>query len=198
MLKTSSLLLGLVSVIAPTTTGKPLIAVAPVGDVAAAQLAPLLPILRETFGAEVMIVPAVPLPAGAYDERRRQHHSTVLLDALARARRPDWVRLLGIADVDLFVPELNFVFGEGDPNRGLAVFSLNRLRGTGTAKEAGLFARRAATEAVHELGHSYGLAHCDDRGCVMWFSNSLAETDRKGPRFCAAHASELRRRMASP
>jgi archaemetzincin len=98
--------------------------------------------------------------------------------------------------VDLFVPELNFVFGQGDPNRGVAVFSLNRLRGTGTAKDAELFARRAATEAVHELGHSYGLAHCEDGGCVMWFSNSLAETDRKGPRFCAAHASELRLRMA--
>lgn len=198
MLKTFTLLLGLVSVIALRTSGRPVIAVAPVGDVAAVQLAPLLPILRDTFGTEAVIAPAVPLPAAAYDERRRQHHSTVLLDALARVRRPEWDRLLGVADVDLFVPELNFVFGEGDPNRGVAVFSLNRLRATGTAKEAELFARRAATEAVHELGHSYGLAHCDDRGCVMWFSNSLAETDRKGPRFCAAHASELRRRMASP
>ena len=198
MLKTFTLLLGLVSVIALRTSGRPVIAVAPVGDVAAAQLAPLLPILRDTFGAEAVIAPAVPLPAAAYDERRRQHHSTVLLDALARVRRPEWDRLLGVADVDLFVPELNFVFGEGDPNRGVAVFSLNRLRATGTAKEAELFTRRAATEAVHELGHSYGLAHCDDRGCVMWFSNSLAETDRKGPRFCPAHAAELRRLMARP
>ena len=161
-------------------------------------LSPLLPVLRETFGAEVVIAPAVPLLAAAYDERRRQHHSTALLDALARARRPEWDRLLGVADVDLFVPELNFVFGEGDPSRGVAVFSLSRLRGTGTAKEAELFARRAATEAVHELGHAYGLTHCQRPRCVMWFSNSLAETDRKGAQFCRTHAAELRRRMQEP
>jgi len=74
---------------------------------------------------------------------------------------------------------------------------VHRLRAEGNGAGE-LFARRAATEAVHELGHSYGLAHCDDRGCVMWFSNSLAETDRKGPRFCPAHAAELRRLMARP
>ena len=174
------------------------IAVAPFGDVAAEELSPLFPVLRETFGAEVVAAPAVPLPPAAYDARRRQHLSTALLDALARARRPAWDRLLGVADVDLFVPQLNFVFGEGDPSRGVAVFSLHRLRAEGNGPGAGRFARRAATEAVHELGHSYGLGHCQDPHCVMWFSNTLGETDRKGTRFCAAHEAELRRLMARP
>jgi archaemetzincin len=176
--------------------GKRVIAVAPVADAPAEAVSLLLPVLRETFGAEVVIAPAVPLPSTAYDRRRRQHLSTALLDALAQARRPGWDRLLGVADVDLFVPELNFVFGEGDPHRGVAVFSLQRLRAEGEG--SGLFARRAATEAIHELGHSYGLGHCGDAHCVMWFSNSLAETDRKGPRFCSAHAAELRRLTARP
>jgi archaemetzincin len=176
--------------------GKRVIAVAPVGDAPAEAVSLLLPVLRETFGAEVMMAPAVPLPSTAYDRRRRQHLSTALLDALAQARRPSWDRLLGVADVDLFVPELNFVFGEGDPHRGVAVFSLQRLRAQG--EESGLFARRASTEAIHELGHSYGLAHCGDIHCVMWFSNSLAETDRKGTRFCPTHAAELRRLTARP
>ena len=174
-----------------------MIAVAPVGDTPAEEVSRLLPVLRETFGAEVVIVPAVPLPADAYDPRRRQHLSSTLLDTLARARRPGWDRMLGVADVDLYVPQLNFVFGEGDPNRGVAVFSLHRLRAQGDGASE-LFGRRAATEAVHELGHSYGLGHCDDRHCVMWFSNSLAETDRKGTRFCPAHEAERRRLMARP
>jgi archaemetzincin len=176
--------------------GQRVIAVAPVGDAPPETVSLLLPVLRETFGAEVVIGPAVPLPSTAYDRRRRQHLSTALLDVLAQARHPGWDRLLGVADVDLFVPELNFVFGEGDPHRGVAVFSLQRLRAEGGAP--GLFARRAATEAIHELGHSYGLGHCGDAHCVMWFSNSLAETDRKGTRFCSAHAAELRRLMARP
>lgn len=192
-----SLLLLAAALAAVASPGGRVIAVAPVGDAPAEDVSRLLPVLRETFGTEAVIVPAVRLPADAYDPRRRQHLSTALLDTLARARRPGWDRLLGVADVDLFVPELNFVFGEGDPNRGVAVFSLRRLRGQVDAA-GDLFARRAATEAVHELGHSYGLGHCDDRHCVMWFSNSLAETDRKGSRFCAAHAAELRRLMARP
>ena len=176
--------------------GERVIAVAPVGDAPPDAVLLLVPMLRETFGAEVVIAPAVPLPSTAYDQHRRQHLSTAMLDALARARRPGWDRLLGVADVDLFVPELNFVFGEGDPNRGVAVFSLQRLRAEGEASGRELLARRAATEAIHELGHSYGLGHCGDAHCVMWFSNSLADTDRKGTRFCAAHAVELRRFLA--
>jgi archaemetzincin len=182
---------------APGTGGR-VIALVPVGDVPAGELSPLLPVLRETFGADVVIAAAVPLPPAAYDARRRQHLSTALLEVLARARRPGWDRLLGVADVDLFVPELNFVFGEGDPDRGVAVFSLRRLRAGGNEAGTELFARRAATEAVHELGHSYGLGHCRDPYCAMWFSNSLAETDRKGTRLCPAHAAELRRLTTKP
>lgn len=168
------------------------------GEASAEAVARLRPVLREAFGTDVVIAPGLPLPATAYDRRRRQHLSTALLDALARARRPEWHRLLGVADVDLFVPELNFVFGEGDADRGVAVFSLQRLRAEANGGSTPLFDRRAATEAIHELGHSYGLRHCQRPRCVMWFSNSLAETDRKGTEFCRAHASELRRRLEGP
>jgi archaemetzincin len=164
------------------------IAVAPVGDAPAEEAAALVPVLRESFGCEVVIAPAVPLPARAWNATRRQYLSTALLDGLARAKRPEWERFLGVADVDLYVPSLNFVFGEGDSTRGVGVLSLVRLHGP-----PGLFRKRAATEAVHELGHTYGLAHCSDPYCVMWFSNTLAETDCKGTRFCKRHAAELAR-----
>jgi archaemetzincin len=170
--------------------GKPVIAIAPVGDAPLPVLAALLPALRETFGCETVAAPVVALPASAYDSRRRQHLSTVMLDALAAARRPEWERLLGVVDVDLYVPDLNFVFGEADSRRGVAVFSLARLRDA----DQTLFEKRARTEAVHELGHAYGLGHCSNPRCVMWFSNTLAESDRKGSRFCVKHASELARR----
>jgi len=171
---------------------KSVIAVAPVGDAPPAAVEALVPALRETFSGEVVRVPAVAMPASAYDPARRQFLSTAILDALASAKRPEWDRLLGVAEADLYVPSLNFVFGEGDSRRGVAVFSLARLRDT----DETLFRKRAATEAIHELGHTWGLTHCSNPRCVMWFSNTLAESDRKGTSFCPEHAAELSRRRA--
>ncbi len=169
------------------------------GDAPEDAAAALGPALREAFGREVALAPRrLPLPPGSLDPRRGQVRSAALLDALAAERRPEWERLLGIADVDLFAPPLNFVFGEADPRRGVAVFSLARLRPAGALGEAALarFRRRAATEAIHELGHTYGLDHCADPGCVMWFSNTLAESDRKDTRFCEPHGRALARALA--
>jgi archaemetzincin len=172
----------------PAPSRRPSIAVALIGNASRASLDALAPILRETFAAEIVAAPAVPLPSSAWDPSRRQYRSTGLLDLLASAKKPEWERLLGIADVDLYVPELNFVFGEADSRRGVAVFSVARLA---TGADQALQLRRNATEAIHELGHTYGLSHCESPTCVMWFSNTLAESDRKGTRFCPAHAREL-------
>jgi predicted Zn-dependent protease len=93
-------------------------------------------------------------------------------------------RALGVIDVDLFVPDLNFVFGLAEGDR--AVIALSRLR-AGALEEAAdprLFRQRVAKEAVHELGHTYGLGHCPNRRCVMAFSNSLHDTDVKSREFC--------------
>jgi archaemetzincin len=151
----------------------------------------LIPILEDAFGLAVVTTDAVPLPSGAYNPDRHQYHSTALLEVLARQKQPEWERLLGITDVDLYTPDLNFVFGEADAARGVAVFSVARLH----TADRDRFVHRAATEAIHEVAHTYGLAHCDNTRCVMWFSNTLQETDRKGTRFCRAHTEALRRAM---
>jgi archaemetzincin len=88
---------------------------------------------------------------------------------------------LGVTDVDLYCEGLNFVFGIAESPGRAAVISTARLRAA--ANEA-LFRERVLKEAMHELGHTLGLGHCDDARCVMYFSNTLADTDRKGSRFC--------------
>jgi archaemetzincin len=151
-------------------------------------------VLASVFDAEIIAVPGIPLPPSAYDRTRGQYHSTPILRQLARVKPYQAERLLGVADVDLYVPELNFVFGEADADRGVAIFSLARLRQRGSDPRArALFLKRAATEAIHELGHTYGLEHCANSRCVMWFSNTLAESDRKELAFCTDHASQLAR-----
>ncbi len=174
---------------------RPIIAVAPVGGALVKDvLLELRLALASAFDAEIIAVQGIPLPSSAYAARRRQYHSTPILQQLARVKPRHAERLLGVADVDLYVPELNFVFGEADVHRGVAVFSLARLHTDGSDQSArALFLKRAATEAIHELGHTYRLDHCANPRCVMWFSNTLAEIDRKGVALCADHASQLAR-----
>jgi archaemetzincin len=151
----------------------------------------LRPFLETAFEASLDVSGTLRLPADAYDLARRQYRSAVLLGLLARQKPTVYERQLGITDVDLYTPDLHFVFGEADAQRGIAVFSLARLH----TPDPDRFVHRAATEAIHELAHTCGLTHCSDRRCVMWFSNTLAETDRKGTGFCPAHTEMLRRAL---
>jgi archaemetzincin len=50
---------------------------------------------------------------------------------------------------------------------------------------------RLVKEAVHELGHTFGLRHCDDWRCVMTSSHSVERLDVKTPEFCEACASQV-------
>jgi archaemetzincin len=129
--------------------------------------------------------------ADAYDARRAQYSAEMIL---AQLSSEDADRVLGIVDLDLYVPELNFVFGLADRAGRRAVIALPRLRQSfyGARDDEALFLARAVKEAVHELGHTCGLGHCLDRRCVMAFSNSLADTDHKGEQFCTRCAARLR------
>jgi len=124
--------------------------------------------------------------AEAYNPERKQYFSSKLLASLKKSEREE--RVVGIADVDLYVPRLNFVFGEADILSGTAIVSLCRLRQEyyGLAPDEALFIERATKEIVHELGHTFGLGHCPNNKCVMHFSNSLADTDLKEANFCSS------------
>ena len=156
-----------------------------VGSLPPAMLGFLQEGLTREMGAVVRMAGNLPLPASC-PEGRSQYPGAPLLAALAAARPPGEEVILGVTGVDLTAPGLNFVFGLADPRGRAALISLARLYPEfyGQPRDPGLFKARAVKEAVHELGHLLGLGHCPDLACVMSFSNSLADTDKKGPGFC--------------
>jgi archaemetzincin len=136
-------------------------------------------------GMRVTIAKSVPVPPEAFKPRRQQYRAD---DFLKVARNQPGDRVLVVTDCDLYAGDLDFALGLADSPGKRAVISLFRLR-TGADKET--FRRRAVKEAVHELGHTFGLPHCANPGCVMRFSNSLADTDRKGSQWCESCEQEL-------
>lgn len=159
----------------------------PVGPVEASYLEFLSLVLPETTGFPFRIS-GRPLPADeSYDPVRRQWNAGKILaeiDALEEGRTCS--RILGVADADLFIPILTFVFGLAHLGAKSAVVSLRRLRPEfyGLPADPELLLSRLEKEAVHELGHTMSLAHCPNFGCVMHYSNVVEEVDLKGAGFC--------------
>lgn len=141
--------------------------------------------LAEFFPWSVQLGQQIGLEEDEFVPSRGQYRAALVLKRL-RKLGPSGDFRLAIAGADLFEAGLNFVFGEADARHDCAIISLNRLSGEypGWPLTQDLFYHRVLTEAVHEIGHLVGLGHCPEPSCVMHFSNSLVDTDRKGPGFC--------------
>jgi len=150
--------------------------------------------VEHTFNRPVEIQPLALSLKYAYEPKRKQYLAPQLLATLRNVRMEPVDRHLGIVDVDLYAPGLNFIFGEADIKSGVAIISLYRLRQEcyGLPQDEGLFRDRVIKEVVHELGHTYHLSHCGDIKCVMHFSNSLADTDMKSDSFCSRCHQKLK------
>jgi archaemetzincin len=127
-------------------------------------------------------------PAHLYDTRRKQWISDKILDWLLRNHNPDSdTKVLAICNFDAYSGDLNFVLGEAHLGGRVAAIYIPRLRQELYVKRSGankLVEQRVIKEAVHELGHAFGLTHCEKSRCVMHFSNSLQDTDFKHYIFC--------------
>lgn len=163
-----------------------MIVLVPIGDVDRATLEDLQQPLEKVFRQRTSIADAVTLPPEAWDPSRYQYLADPILAQLPSLSSRD--RHLGVANVDLYAQGLNFVFGQADVKGKRAVISLSRLRQEfyDLPSDHSVFSKRVLKEAVHELGHTYGIGHCADSSCVMHFSNSLRDTDFKGWQFCPA------------
>ncbi len=142
--------------------------------------------VARAFALGTLRLEALAEPPAAYSPARRQWSSAELLKLLLARVPPGAARLLGVTERDLFVPVLSFVYGQAQLEGPVAVLSLARLRPEfhGLAPDPPALERRAAVEAVHELGHTFGLVHCVDRLCPMSLSIDLPDLDRKTAEPC--------------
>jgi archaemetzincin len=149
-------------------------------------------VLSEEFNSSVSTaLPIREIPLQLFDKKRNQWKSNEILQWLLDKHRPNKAttritKILAICDFDAYSGHLNFVFGEAYVEGSISAIYLPRLRQEfyGLKPDESLFYQRIVKEAIHELGHGFGLNHCKNIKCVMHFSNSLSDTDIKSNHFC--------------
>jgi archaemetzincin len=159
-------------------------------DIESQALEEVVALVSKKLGVDVGLLGRIECRTG-FDPKRRQWRADVMVRQCVEKFSSADRFTLGLTGRDLYVPSLNFVFGLALRREGLAIVSWYRL-GDGS----GTFVTRLAKEIIHEVGHLEGLDHCNNDSCVMWFSNTLPETDRKGLDFCPACARK--RSQGSP
>ncbi|MBM4306277.1 MAG: archaemetzincin family Zn-dependent metalloprotease [Deltaproteobacteria bacterium] len=130
-----------------------------------------------------------PIDASAvYDPIRNQYNSSGLLVQLIKDIPSGTLKILGVTELDLFIPIFTFLFGEAQLNGPGALVSAHRLHNPfyGIPEDEGLFENRLLKESIHELGHAFGLIHCFNLRCVMNTSTYVEEIDQKSSNFCRA------------
>src|SRR3954452_3466969 len=131
--------------------------------------------LANHFGIPCEVLPQSIDPHFSFHGERRQYHSSKLLGELEKFAGPYTWRILGVAGVDLYIPILTFVFGEAQMGGPCSVVSFHRLRQEfyGLPADSEVLRSRLLKEAVHEIGHTINLTHCEDYGCAMAPSHAV-------------------------
>ena len=162
-----------------------------VGQVDPEVLAAIAEGLPKTFPdtTATVITDVLPVPQGAFDKKRSQYNSSLLLNEVrvyAAKKQQDFHRILGVVDADMYAFGLNYVFGEAYTPGATALVSVWRLKPEFYRDQPNqsLYLLRAQKEAVHELGHTLGVKHCPRSLCAMHFSNSIFDTDKKQNLLC--------------
>jgi archaemetzincin len=176
----------------------------PIGHVEGQLLPFLRSALRQWLHVPCEIVPAVLDPSAAFHVERRQYHSSQILAAMQKFADGESWRVLGVTDVDLYIPILTFVFGEAQTDGSCALVSAARLREEfyGLPADPALLEQRLLKEAIHEIGHTCDLTHCDNYFCAMAASYAVEWIDIKEAALCKGCQekveSEKRVSMAHP
>ena len=133
-----------------------------------------------------------------YDAARHQYNANALLKVVTSLHENKFSRTIGIFRVDLFIPILTFIFGQAVFGGTAGVASLYRLRNEkyGLPRNDELLYERFRKVIIHELGHTFGLIHCQTPSCVMRSSTYVEDIDQKKHFFCQ-HCNEKRREFVT-
>jgi len=144
----------------------------------------------EYLNIKCRIMPKLDIPQEAFNHWRKQYNAEIVMNLLSKKSEVKFIDknipTLMITDSDLYYAGLNFIFGLEEPVISSAIVSIARLRPEfyDQRPDQNLLKERTVKEVIHELGHYLGLDHCNNSLCVMCFSPSVFDVDKKEKEFC--------------
>jgi archaemetzincin len=146
------------------------------------------------YDLDVQVASRVPLPQIAYYPKRGRYRAEKLLDFLEAAAPKNVFRTLGLTAVDISTTKGSYedwgVLGLGtlDDGRACVISSFRTTRGASGPEHARI---RLAKTAVHEIGHTLGLDHCPNVGCLMQDGHGTVFTTDGEYDLCAKCRAKL-------
>lgn len=162
------------------------IALQPFGTIDKALLETVQESLIAHHRVEVELLPSIPLPKSAYYAPRQRYRADSLIAFLKRQTLTEFHKTIGFTSADISTTKGAHVdwgiFGLGYCPGKSCVVSTFRLKNNGPEK----LKERLAKVSVHELGHTYGLPHCNmSPTCVMAdASGTVAQVDLEETALC--------------
>jgi len=167
------------------TKSEHIILISPVGDLSTELMEALVGEIQRVFGYSIKVDSVLQDLSFALDQNRNQHHSTMILKQLAANAPARAVKVIAIAQVDLFIPILTHVYGEAQLGGTACVVSTYRLNeGRSAMNISQKYIDRIVKEAIHELGHTFNLRHCPEDTCIMHYCRNEEDVDRKSDELC--------------
>lgn len=168
-----------------TAVAKETILLSPIGDFDADILYAVEEMVPRLFSLPCHIQPLIDNIDFAWDAKRRQFHSTAILEKLSASGPPNARKIIALTHHDLFIPILTHVYGEAQLGGTSSIVSIYRLNGgISVVAQRALYLMRIVKETAHELGHTFDLRHCKDNQCLMHYCRSIGDVDTKTSQFC--------------
>ncbi len=148
--------------------------------------------LAAFYTVKVRAAGQMELPRSAYYAPRGRYRAEKLLSALAE-RHPDAFRVLGLAAVNISTTKGKVVdwgvlgLASIDGRAGV----LSGFRCKRGARGPAHAAERLGKTAVHELGHTFGLEHCQHVGCLMEDGKGTVLTTDRETDLCTSCRAKL-------